>query len=447
MRTCGFVCVALLVVLATGGAGLQGNPEKEKGIAPKKFQPDWLDDPLYKACDALVSWWPCDGHAYDLAGDRHAKACGPVTFDKGYRGAGFSFTDEYAAVTTRLRGPVDLTDTFTFALWVYPTAPREPTVAHAAQIQGVNGQRYAIYPDHGLPDGKRAGCGISVGTNGVGVFEHTNYYLPCVLAHDTPIKDWTHLAVVYSEGQPTLYLNGAAVKTGVRSRMSVFPGSYFGDPSGAMWKYGPYLGRLDEPMLFSRALKEEEIKAILRASQPGKELHPGRKIPPLSDAAFAELWSYLGGERAPRALFAAQRLAAGGDDAVRRLRAVLLPRLDLGDDSVEGLIRRLDDDKFRARERAMQLLLKAGERVVPKLHAELKGRPSLEARARIDWLLRRLATKGLSPEQLRGVRAIAALSRIDTASSRAVLAELAEGPEEAPKTLAARAALEAKKEK
>jgi hypothetical protein len=47
MRSCALVCAALAVVLATEVAGLAGSPEKVRGTAPKRFQPDWLDDPLY----------------------------------------------------------------------------------------------------------------------------------------------------------------------------------------------------------------------------------------------------------------------------------------------------------------------------------------------------------------------------------------------------------------
>jgi hypothetical protein len=409
-------------------AGLSAGP-------PAPFQPDWRDDPLYRACDALVSWWPADGHTFDLAGTRHGQPSGPVAFGKGQRGSALSFSKELAAVPTAQ--PDDLTDTFTLALWVYPTAPRQPTAAHAAQIAGNQNQRYAIYPyNAGTP--AKVCCGISVGTNGVGLFEHTNNYLPCVLAHDAAIKDWTHLAVVYTKGQPTLYVNGAAVKTGVQSLKSVIPGTCFGDPGH---NYGPYLGRVDEPMLFSRALNEREIKAVLRAAQPHKTPAPGRKFLPLSDAAFADLWSHLAGERAPRTLFAVQRLAASGDESVRRLRTVLLPPVDTGGFTVEELVRRLDDNRFRERERAMQLLLKAGGRVVPQLHAGLKGQPSAEAHARIKLLLRRLTNVSPTPEQMRGVRAITALGWIDSSASRTLLGELAAGIEGAPKTVAARAVL------
>ncbi|HEV3447697.1 MAG TPA: LamG-like jellyroll fold domain-containing protein [Gemmataceae bacterium] len=410
------------------------------GRQPAPFKPDWLDDPLYRACDSLVSWWPADGHHFDLAGAYHGERSGPVGFDKGCRGAAFSFPQEQGTVT--VGQPAGLTDTFTLAVWVYATAPRLPTPPHVDRYAGTQGQRYAVYPTHGGTDGRRAGCGISVGTNGVGVFEHTHDNLPCVLVHDTPIKDWTHLAVVYEKGQPTLYVNGTAVKTGVRSPWTVFPGHSFGDPGAPTNSYGPYRGRTDEPMLFGRALDEGEIKAILRAAQPDKVPGAGRKPLPLSDAAFAELWSYLSGERAPRVLFAVQRLAASGDDAVRRLRTSLMTRVDAGGLKVEELIRRLDDDRFRERERAMQLLLQTGESVVPKLQAKLKDNPSAEARERIELLLRRLPKASSSPEQMRAVRAVTALAWIDTSASRKLLAELAEGPEETPKTIAARAALQ-----
>jgi hypothetical protein len=328
-------------------------------------------------------------------------------------------------------------NTFTLAVWVNPTAPRAATAERSDLYAGVRGQRYAVFPTHGGEAGKgTVGCGISVGTNGIGVFEHTNDYCPCVLTHDTPIKGWTHLAVVYAQGRPTLYVNGEAVKTGVRSAWTVFPGTYFGDPDTG---YGPYQGLLDEPMVFDRALSGAEIKATLRATQG--EPRAGRAGAALSDAGFAELWSYLAGERAPRSLFAIDRLAAGGDATVRRLRPLVLPAPVSGIPSVDELLSQLDDPAFKTRERATRLLIEKGAGVVPKLRARLKGPLTHEMRARVGQVLRQFNNNRLTPEALRAVRAVSVLSRIATPSSRALLAELAAGPEAAPATLAANAAL------
>jgi len=107
-------------------------------------------------------------------------------------------------------------------------------------------QRYAIFPGWDAGNDNRAGCGISVGTNGVSLVEHTNHVIPCVLVHETPIKGWTHLTVVYANGQPTLHVNAVPVKTGVRSRFSVFPSTSFGNDNVHLG-YGPYEGLVDEP--------------------------------------------------------------------------------------------------------------------------------------------------------------------------------------------------------
>jgi hypothetical protein len=329
----------------------------------------------------------------------------------------------------------ELTDTFTMALWVYPTATFQDNGNY--QVAGVTGQRYAIYPTHGGNDGKRAGCGISAGTNGVSLFEHTHDHCPCVLMYKTDIKDWTHVAVVYEKGTPTLYVNGAAVKTGNRSRWTVIPGAGFGDSRVG---YGPYQGLIDEATLFSRALTAEEIKVVLRATGPEKPA-PAAPAARLSDAAYARLWSSLGGKRAPRSLFAVDRLAAGCDETVRRLRERLLPEPVVDRPSVEELIAQLDDDAYDKREQATRLLQEKGARIMAKLQEALKTSRSAEVRARLEKILQQWSEEPLTLEELRAVRAITALGRIDTPAGRALLAEIAKGPESRPQTVAARGAL------
>jgi RNA polymerase sigma factor (sigma-70 family) len=389
--------------------------------------PAWRDDPLYRASQALVAWWPAEGHAFDLAGPYHYRG-GTARFAKGRCGLGFSFPDGKGAV--QVGGPDALVNTFTLAVWVHPAAPRVLKPEGLDGYEGISGQRYAVFPSHGGDGTGRAGCGISAGTNGIGVFEHTRNYCPCVLADDRPVKGWAHVAVVYAEGRPTLYVNGAAVKTGARSPFAVFPGTFFGDPGT---EYGPYQGQLDEPMVFDRALSAAEIAAVIRATRSDKG--PAQAGAALSDAAFSELWSYLTGEKAPRSLFAIDRLAAGGDAAVRRLRPLVKPVPVPDQPSVEELLVQLDDNTFKTREQATHLLLQRGRSAVSKLRAHLKDRPSLEVRARVERILRQLEAIPPSPEELRVLRAVTVLSRVDTPSSRALLAEVAAGTELAPPRL------------
>ena len=60
---------------------------------------------------------------------------------------------------------------------------------------GLSGQRYAIFPTQGRDAYGQAhtGWGISVGTNGVSVFEHANNSIPSLLVYDAPLSGWTNI--------------------------------------------------------------------------------------------------------------------------------------------------------------------------------------------------------------------------------------------------------------
>ncbi|MBM3861817.1 MAG: hypothetical protein FJ395_19510 [Verrucomicrobia bacterium] len=112
---------------------------------------------------------------------------------------------------------------FTFALWVKPAAD---TTLLAETNEGVRGmgdpRNDVIFPAHGGANG--AGSGLAVGRNGVSVFEHGASYFAPVLVHASSLSDWTHVAVVYRDNQPSLYLNGKFVHRGLKSsRVALAP--------------------------------------------------------------------------------------------------------------------------------------------------------------------------------------------------------------------------------
>ena len=115
--------------------------------------------------------------------------------------------------------------------------------------------------------GAHAGSGVSVGTNGISVFEQAASYLPSLLVYNAAISGWTHVAVVYSNRQPTLYVNGVAVQTGLTSTHSSSPSTVLGE-SG--YGFGYYAGLLDEVSIYDRALSGAEIQAIYNAGSAGK---------------------------------------------------------------------------------------------------------------------------------------------------------------------------------
>lgn len=107
----------------------------------------------------------------------------------------------------------------------------------------------------------------------------------------------------------------------------------------------------------------------------------------LAPAAVRALWDDLGGEDAEKAYRAVWALAAGADQAVPFFKEHLHPVPKAGE-RVRRLIRDLSDDKFRVREKAAAELARLGKPAAPALRRALQGKPSLEARRRIEALLR-----------------------------------------------------------
>ena len=123
----------------------------------------------------------------------------------------------------------NITGTFTMSAWVEPQGEIAlPVQSNAGNKAYQTAQNYAIYPapGHEVYSTKgQAGAGVSVGRNGVVVFEHSADYFAPILVHAVTLSGWTHLAVVYHDGQPSLYLDGKPVATGLKSTWTVHPGA------------------------------------------------------------------------------------------------------------------------------------------------------------------------------------------------------------------------------
>ncbi len=154
-----------------------------------------------------------------------------------------------------------ISNNFTVDFWVNPTQTRAATAQSNSGTAGVNAaSRWAIYPWHGgIPGNNRAGMGVSVGTNGISVGEHADSYLPTNLVWTGVISGWTHVAVVYTNRVPSLYVNGTLVATGVVSgKATVYPSV----GSNADASYGVYHGGLDNIRYWNRVLSAAEIQSV-----------------------------------------------------------------------------------------------------------------------------------------------------------------------------------------
>ena len=206
-----------------------------------------------------IGQWHMDNNWNDSSGNgNNGTAYNGATFSTdakiGTHAGSFDGVDDYVSGTNTYISAA--TNTFTIEFWSKPTATRNITIESNSGISGIGGQRYAISPAwFGNSD---AGVGVSVGTNGISVFEHAADYLPSPLVYNVSLSGWNHIAVVYESKQPRLYLNGNLVRTGLNSqRSNVFPSIKFGN----IGNYGPYQGLLDEVAVYNRALSASEIKA------------------------------------------------------------------------------------------------------------------------------------------------------------------------------------------
>jgi WD40 repeat protein len=140
-----------------------------------------------------------------------------------------------------------------------------------------------------------------------------------------------------------------------------------------------------------------------------------------------QLGDDLAGPEGGRAYRAIQRLGASGPEGVVLLKAWLKAAPDIDAKRLARLIKQLDDDQFDAREKATQELEDLGTRAEGALREALKASPSPEARVRLERLLARLSSEGISAPtaELVALRIIEGLELNGTAEARAVLGTLA----------------------
>jgi WD40 repeat protein len=162
---------------------------------------------------------------------------------------------------------------------------------------------------------------------------------------------------------------------------------------------------------------------------------------PPGPGALERAWADLAGA-GPKAFAARGTLAGWPAEAVAFLRGRLKPVSSADPALLRRLIADLDSETFAVREKARAELEELGERASGALVEALGGKPSLEARRRMEALLGRQRGLIRDAETLPAVRAVAVLEDIGTPEARAVLKTLAGGLQAARQTQEARTALE-----
>lgn len=158
--------------------------------------------------------------------------------------------------------------TFTYEFWFNTYETHEIDIENAySGTTGLSGQHFALFPHYG-GKGNHRGSGVSIGVNGVSVYEHKNKYLGARIVYEGLLNGWNHIAVVYQNNAPTLYVNGVKIASKKATKDTIRPifhlGGHYQDN-----KY--FNGLLDEFRVWSRALTVEEIKTNMNRELTGKE--------------------------------------------------------------------------------------------------------------------------------------------------------------------------------
>lgn len=220
-------------------------------------------EPAIAAADK-VSVWKLNEGAGTVAADAMGRNQGNLGGSPAWDPAGFSGSALTCdAVNDRmLWNPAAgwPANNFTLEAMVRATVEHDASDAEASTgVGGVTGQKYLFGANYlNAPD---AGMGVSVGTNGISVFEHSGSYMPPLAVYAGNIgTGWNHLVVTYTNKTPRIYLNGTLVRTGLTSpRTNVYASTSVCADTATPTPYGYFNGTVDEVSVYNRPLSSSEV--------------------------------------------------------------------------------------------------------------------------------------------------------------------------------------------
>jgi hypothetical protein len=199
-------------------------------------------------------------------GNNHGTSYYATTVAGGITGNAGSFNGSYAYAAINYTAGMTPVDNFTIEAWIKPTTTHPIDTESTSGVVGTNWTKRYLFGADYMGD-LDSGAGISAGTNGISVYEHGNAYMPALAVYSGSISStsWTHIAVVYANKRPSIYVNGVLVRTGLQSpRAHVYaPRMIGGGP------YGYFPGLVDEVAIYSKANTDAEILAHAQLDYSG----------------------------------------------------------------------------------------------------------------------------------------------------------------------------------
>lgn len=168
-----------------------------------------------------------------------------------------------------------VSDNFTISVWVKPDVGMGLLPPNSSRLLGPNlyAYSYVIYPPAGnqVYGQGQAACGLAAARDGVVVYERSQGDPSPVLVAHVALAGWTHIAIVYKAGEPSLYVNGKLAEQGEKSGNVVHPG--LGEAfqrDGASYFYGS----MSKPRLYKEVLDQERIGQLAKAGVPNPDGPP-----------------------------------------------------------------------------------------------------------------------------------------------------------------------------
>ncbi len=196
----------------------------------------------------LVSWWPGNGNAVDIADNINGTLVGNVTFGTGEVGQAFNFSGSGTAVT--LGNPTALQlQNFTIEAWI-----------QLASVSASADQDILAYGNGGYIFGIRSTGTPFLSKAGTDLLTSSYAFT------DTA---WHHLAVTKNGTSVVFYVDGVAYPAPAYSTSYTFSTSVAIGAKGDNLS-GNFAGKIDELSIYSTALTTAQVQAIYAAASAGK---------------------------------------------------------------------------------------------------------------------------------------------------------------------------------
>jgi hypothetical protein len=149
-------------------------------------------------------------------------------------------------------------DNFTYELVCKPTSTATIIPQSTSGSAGMVGQRYITRPNKSTDGQNYGNFAVSVGTNVIQVFDHGDAYMPCLLSHTITISSNINIVIRVVNKQPSLYINGVFIKTGLTSPKTKVELSAIA-PGVNTSIYGRFSGNVSIFNYYNRTLSPQEI--------------------------------------------------------------------------------------------------------------------------------------------------------------------------------------------